>query len=165
MQHTPTRINNYPRSITEACTPHRVPPGRSSRSRRQWPSASALAPTQCTRAMKRPQVAPVIRQLTQQNEAVLEVEPNQPARSVDTGRCSTSLTWDDAQLARCAVLALLAARCCSSSLSSSAQWPATPCTARAHRPVLSPCLLPRTHPMCHPQCHTTGPGYGPRTAR
>jgi hypothetical protein len=35
-------------------------------------------------------------------------------------------------------------RCCSSSSSSSAQWQATPCTARAHRPDLSPCLLPRT---------------------
>ena len=94
--------------------------------------------------MKRPQVAPVIRQLTQQNDAVLGVATNQTARSVATGSCSTAMTWDDAQLAPCAVLAVLAARCCSSSSSSSAQWPATPCTARAHRPALSPCLLPRT---------------------
>jgi len=42
--------------------------------------------------MQRPQVATVIRQLTQQNDAVLEVAPNQPARSVTTGRCSTALT-------------------------------------------------------------------------
>ena len=30
--------------------------------------------------------------------------------------------------------------------STSAEWPAMPCTARAHRPALSPCRLPRTPP-------------------
>ena len=44
-----------------------------------------------------------------------------------------------------------------------AQWPATPGTARAHRPALSPCLLPRTPPK--PAMPHDWPGYGPRTAR
>jgi hypothetical protein len=72
-----------------SCTTHRLHTVDSNGRRRP-----ALAPAQCTRAMKRLRVAPVIRQLTHKNDAVLGVAPNQTARSVATGRCSTALTWD-----------------------------------------------------------------------
>jgi len=48
MKHTPTRINNYPRSSVEDCTPHRVPPGSSSHCRLQWHKSVSCA---CTSAM------------------------------------------------------------------------------------------------------------------
>jgi len=80
-----------------------------------------------------------------QNDAVLGVAPNQTARSVDTVRCSTAMTWATkcTQLAPCAVPVLLAVCCYSSSWSSSAQWQATPCTARAQSGFLV--LSPSTH--------------------
>jgi hypothetical protein len=65
----------------------------SSHCRLQWQSVSCA----CTSAMYSRNEAPASSSRNQtaypQNDAVLGVSPNQTARSVATGRCSTTLTW------------------------------------------------------------------------